>query len=69
MFEDYAERGCLVKLVFNEDGDGRSKYQRGFRGEILEVEDSHIKFKSDRDVVLIIRKDRIISIREIIEGV
>ena len=24
MFEDYAERGCLVKLVFNEDGDGRN---------------------------------------------
>ena len=68
MFEDYAKKGCLVKLVFNDDSEGRSQYQRGFKGHILEVDDSHIKFKSDRDVVLVIRIDRIISIREIGEG-
>ena len=53
-----------VKIVFNEDANEDPRYQKGIRGELFETDEEYIYLKTDKGTFMI-RKDRVISVREI----
>tara|TARA_Y100001937_G_C6979002_1_gene266836 strand:- start:91 stop:318 length:228 start_codon:yes stop_codon:yes gene_type:complete len=53
-----------VKIVFNEDANEDPRYQKGIRGDLFETDDEYIYLKTDKGTFMI-RKDRVISVREI----
>ena len=53
-----------VKIVVNEDANEDPRYQKGIRGELFETDEEYIYLKTDKGTFMI-RKDRVISVREI----
>ena len=53
-----------VKIVFNEDANEDPRYQKGIRGDLFETDEEYIYLKTDKGTFMI-RKDRVISVREI----
>lgn len=53
-----------VKIVFNEDANEDPRYQKGIRGDLFETDKEFIYLKTDKGTFMI-RKDRVISVREI----
>ena len=53
-----------VKIVFNEDANEDPRYQKGIRGDLFETDNEYIYLKTDKGTFMI-RKDRVISVREI----
>ena len=56
--------GKRVKIVFNEDANEDPQYQKGIRGDLFDTDDEFIYLKTDKGTFMI-RKDRVISVREI----
>jgi RNase P/RNase MRP subunit p29 len=56
--------GKRVKIVFNEDANEEPQYQKGIRGDLFETDNEFIYLKTDKGTFMI-RKDRVISVREI----
>ena len=56
--------GKRVKIVFNEDANEDPQYQKGIRGDLFETDEEFIYLKTDKGTFMI-KKDRVISIREI----
>lgn len=56
--------GKRVKIVFNEDANEDPQYQKGIRGDLFETDNEFIYMKTDKGTFMI-RKDRVISVREI----
>ena len=53
-----------VKIVFNDDANEDPRYQKGIRGDLFETDEEYISLKTDKGTFMI-RKDRVISVREI----
>ena len=56
--------GKRVKIVFNEDANEDPRYQKGIRGDLFDTDEEFIYLKTDKGTFMI-RKDRVISVREI----
>ena len=56
--------GKRVKIVFNEDASEDPQYQKWIRGALFETDEEFIYLKTDKGTFMI-KKDRVISIREI----
>ena len=56
--------GKRVKIVFNEDANEDPQYQKGIRGDLFDTDEEFIYLKTDKGTFMI-RKDRVISVREI----
>lgn len=61
-FEEYV--GMPVKMVYNDDPNENPNWQKSVRG-VVEAANDFITIKSDSGFRVAVRKDRIISLREI----
>ena len=66
LFERYRDQ--YVKILYNEDAEMSPRWQKTVRGVVKDVDEAFIAIETDDGGDMTIHRDRVISIREIVNG-